>query len=93
MTYSIEFLPSAQKEWEKLGAAVRDQFKNRLDERSNHPRVPKDALRDYPGHYKIKLGSSGYRLIYRVVDKTVTILVVRLGKREQGRVYKRLPVD
>ena len=93
MTYRLEFLSSAQKQWDKLGATVRDQFKKKLEERKDRPRVPKDSLRDYPDHYKIKLRSSGYRLIYRVLDRTVTIVVVRIGKREQGRVYERLPVD
>ena len=91
MIYSIELLPSAQKEWDKLGATIRDQLREKLEERRDRPRVPKDALRDYPGHYKIKLRSSGYRLIYRVVDRTVTIMIVRIGKREQGKVYQRLP--
>lgn len=33
MTYSLEFLPSALKEWEKLGHTVREQLKKKLRER------------------------------------------------------------
>jgi mRNA interferase RelE/StbE len=55
--------------------------------------VQKDALRDFPGHYKIKLRDAGYRLIYRVEEAIVTILVVRIAKREHGESYRKIPRD
>ncbi len=59
MTYSLEFLPSALKEWEKLGHTVREQLKKKLRERLELPKVTADALREMPNHYKIKLRASG----------------------------------
>jgi mRNA interferase RelE/StbE len=88
MTYSLEFLPSAQKEWEKLGATLRSQFKKKLGERLSHPRVATDALRGMPDHYKIKLRSAGYRLVYRVEDERITVVVVAVGRREGSAVYE-----
>lgn len=88
MSFELQFLPSALKEWEKLGAPVRDQFKKKLAERLEHPRVPKDALRGLSDHYKIKLRDAGYRLVYRVENHTVTVTVVAVGKRERSRVYR-----
>ncbi|MCX5511593.1 type II toxin-antitoxin system RelE/ParE family toxin [Pseudomonas sp. BJa3] len=41
-----------------------------------------------PSHYKIKLKASGYRLVYRVEDDRVVIVVVAVGKRERGGVYQ-----
>lgn len=87
MSFDLEFLPSALKEWQKLGAPVRDQLKKKLSERLGSPRVPKDALHGMPDHYKIKLRDAGYRLVYRVDDRTVVVTVVAVGKRERGRVY------
>jgi mRNA interferase RelE/StbE len=87
MTYRLEFLPSAQKEWEKLGATVKSQFNKKLRERLETPRVPSAELHGMPDCYKIKLRQSGYRLVYRVVDLRVTVLVVAVGKRERGEVY------
>ena len=88
MSFDLRFLPSALKEWEKLGAPVRTQFKKKLAERLQHPRVPKEALHGLPDHYKIKLRDAGYRLVYRVDDQTVTVTVVAVGKRERSRVYR-----
>jgi len=88
MTYKLEFLPSALKEWNKLGATLREQFKKKLTERLQAPRVPADALQGMADHYKIKLRAAGYRLVYRVNDDTVTVIVVAVGKRERSDVYK-----
>jgi mRNA interferase RelE/StbE len=41
-----------------------------------------------PDHYKIKLRSAGYRLVYRVEDLRVVVAVVAVGKRERGDVYE-----
>lgn len=88
MTYRLEFLPSARKEWDKLGATLREQFKKKLAERLSHPRIPADALRGMADHYKIKLRSAGYRLVYRVEDERITVVVVAVGRRERSEIYK-----
>ena len=88
MTYKLEFLPSALKEWDKLGHTLREQAKKKLRERLEAPKVQADALRDLPGHYKIKLRTAGYRLVYRVEDDRVVVVVVAVGKRERGAAYK-----
>jgi mRNA interferase RelE/StbE len=88
MTFKLEFLPSALKEWEKLGATLRDQLKKKLIARLELPRVGADALYGMPDHYKIKLRSAGYRLVYRVEDKRVVVTVVAVGKRQRGDVYE-----
>ena len=44
MPYELAFKPSALKEWGKLGASVREQFKKKLAERLAHPHVPSAAL-------------------------------------------------
>lgn len=87
MTYKLEFLSSALKEWGRLGHTVREQIKKKLGERLEAPKVQADALRDMPGHFKIKLRASGYRLVYRVEDERVVVVVVSVGKRERGAAY------
>ena len=87
MPFELEFLPSALKEWHGLGHTVRAQLKNKLAERLEQPKVPADALRGLPGHYKIKLRAAGYRLVYRVEDARVTVVVIAVGKRERSAAY------
>ena len=39
MSYELAFLPSARKEWDKLGATLKAQFRKKLAERLEAPRV------------------------------------------------------
>lgn len=87
-TYKLEFLPSARKEWDKLGATVRTQFRKKLRERLDDPRVDAAQLRGMPDCYKIKLKAAGYRLVYRVEDMRVTVVVVAVGQRNRNMVYQ-----
>jgi mRNA interferase RelE/StbE len=88
MSYRLEFLPSALKEWRKLGATIREQFVKKLRERLDQPHVPSDALHGMARHYKIKLRQAGYRLVYRVDDGALIVTVVAVGKRERLEVYR-----
>jgi mRNA interferase RelE/StbE len=89
MTYSLSFLPSALKEWSKLDATLRKQFKKKLAERLENPRVIADHLHGLKDHYKIKLRTSGYRLVYEVDDDILRVLVIAVGKRDKGIVYSK----
>ena len=80
-TYELDFLEDALKEWKKLNSTVRDQFAKMLDERLAAPRVPSARLSDFPDCYKIKLRKAGYRLVYRVDDGRIVIIVIAIGHR------------
>ncbi|MGH8147288.1 MAG: type II toxin-antitoxin system RelE family toxin [Rhodanobacteraceae bacterium] len=88
MSYSLAFVDSALKEWRKLAPSIRDQFKKKLAERMQHPRVPSAKLHNMPDCYKIKLRTVGYRLVYQVDDNVVVVTVIAVGKRDQLRAYR-----
>lgn len=88
MTYSLAFRESALKEWKKLDPPIREQFRKKLVERLERPRVESARLSGMPDCYKIKLKSAGYRLVYQVEDRTVTVVVVAVGRRERNFRYK-----
>jgi mRNA interferase RelE/StbE len=90
MSYSLEFLPSALKEWKKLDSTVQTQLKKKLAERLLNPHVPAAHLHGFSNHYKIKLRALGYRLVYEVIDDKLLVLVIVIGKREKGEVYETL---
>ena len=77
MTYNLDFLESASKEWRKLDGSIREQFKKKL----------KDRLHGARDRYKIKLRHAGYRLVYQVMDSEIVVLVIAVGKREGSAVY------
>ena len=89
MSYKLQFLPRALKEWRKLDQSIQVQLKKKLNERLEIPHVLSSKLRGYDSVYKIKLRAFGYRLVYEVDDEVITILVVVVGKRDRGWVYKQ----
>jgi mRNA interferase RelE/StbE len=88
MTYDLAFLDEALKEWRKLDNATREQFKSKLAERLQNPKIPSARLHGAKERYKIKLRNAGYRLVYQVQDRELLVLVVAVGKRERNEVYK-----
>ncbi|MFK0572994.1 type II toxin-antitoxin system RelE/ParE family toxin [Endozoicomonas sp.] len=88
MIYELEFKKSALKEWRKLNPAVKEQFKKLLERRLSNPHVPSAKVTGAPNLYKIKLRQLGYRLVYLVSDKTVTVSVISVGKRSKNEVYQ-----
>ena len=91
MTYNLKILPSAQKEWDKLNPDLKNQFKKKLKERLENPRILSAALSgtELIDCFKIKLVSAGYRLVYRVEDQHLIIEVIAVGKREKSLIYNK----
>lgn len=88
MSYKLAFHPDAMSEWRRLDATVSEQFKKKLAERLQNPRVPSARLAGHKDRYKIKLRSVGYRLVYEVRDAVLLVIVVAVGKRERNAVYR-----
>lgn len=88
MSYRLVFKAEAKKEWDKLDATLREQFKKKLAERIERPRIESSRLSGMQDCYKIKLRSAGYRLVYQVRDNELVVSVVAVGKRERNAVYK-----
>jgi mRNA interferase RelE/StbE len=90
MTYKLEFHEDALKEWNKLDGSVRGQFKTQLAARLENPHVPSAKLRgrDMKDVYKIKLRGIGYRLVYEVRDRVLTVYVLAVARRDKSEAYE-----
>lgn len=89
MTYELAFLDAALKEWRKLDTNIRDQFKKKLAERLENPRLPSAKLPGAKDRYKIKLRTAGYRLVYEVRDAQLIVMVVAIiGRRDRNAAYR-----
>jgi len=88
MTYKIYFIKKARKEWDKLDFSIKDQLKKKIIERLENPHVSKDKLSIKENFYKIKLRTTGYRLIYHVIDEKLIVNIIAIAKRDKDYVYK-----
>jgi mRNA interferase RelE/StbE len=89
-TFDLEFHVLALKEWEKLDGSIREQFKKALEKRVINPHVISAKLNhDLANFYKIKLRTTGYRLVYEVVEHRLVIFIIAVGKRDKEITYKK----
>jgi mRNA interferase RelE/StbE len=87
--YRLQFLPEALKEWEGLDGSIKQPLKRLLEKRLDNPHLPGAELtRDLLGCYKIKLVKQGVRLVYRVADDALVVLVLAVDRREESAAYK-----
>jgi len=82
MNYKLKFLPSALKEWRKLSPEIGTRFSKKLARILESPHVPAARIRGYKQHYKIKLRSVGYRLVYEVNDDEIIVYMICVGRRD-----------
>ncbi|ENV36841.1 hypothetical protein F959_01648 [Acinetobacter venetianus RAG-1 = CIP 110063] len=88
MTYELEFSKNALKKFDKLNPQIAEQFIRKLEAILENPKIPKNKLSGSIDLYKIKLRSAGYRLVYKVKDDVVVVLVLDVDRRDS--IYKSL---
>ena len=89
VVYELAIHPGAEKEWAKMDGSIKRRFKEKLTkERLRHPRVVKDALRELPDCYKIKIATPQFRLIYHVNDAKRLLTILSVASRDD--VYEEL---
>lgn len=91
--YRLKFVPQALAEWEALDGSVKEPLRKALKKRLQQPHVPGSELHgSLQGCYKIKLRKQGWRLVYRVKDDVLIVMVMAVAKRENSVAY-RLAVE
>ncbi len=89
MAWKIEFVPASAKELKKLGKAEAARIIATLEKRIavlDDPRSLGSALTgELGGLWRWRIGD--YRVVARIEDERITILVVRIGHRRE--VYRR----
>jgi len=74
---------------EEAGRYRASAVKKKLAEVLLKPRIEASRLHSLPDRYKIKLRSSGYGLVYQVIDQEIVVFVVAVDRRERDQAYKK----
>ncbi len=90
--YRIEFAPAATRQFKKLPREVQVRISRRIDTLAERPRPDGVKKVECEGSmYRIRVGD--YRVIYKIVDKLLLVLVLTLGQRADVLPIKRSSVD
>jgi len=85
MAWSLEFVPQARKDLMKLDRAAATRIVKTLEERIASLSDPRSLgaplTGEHDGYWRWRIGD--YRVIARIQDEKVTILVVRVGHRRE----------
>ena len=87
MPYSVRVAPAAARVIRKLDRPVQKRILQKLTELEREPR-PNGVEKLSGGEetrYRVRVGD--YRIIYRVDDRILTVLVVKVGHRSE--VYRK----
>lgn len=86
--FRLKFVPDALKEWQSLDGSIKEPLRKALKKRLQQPHVPGSELHgNLQGCYKIKLRKQGYRLVYKVEDDLLIVLVLSVDRREDMAAY------
>lgn len=81
MAWTVEFLPAAAKELKALDRTVAARIVRTLEERIAATDDPRTLVGEHAGFWRWRIGD--YRLIARIDDRRITVLVVRIAHRRE----------
>jgi len=84
--YSIKYTKEAKKKIEKLDKSIRLVITNAIESLLSNPYKGKPLSYELAGLYSLR--TSDYRIIYRIKEKQLIIIVVTVGHRRE--IYKKL---
>ncbi len=84
--YSILYTREAKKNIEKLDPSVKRIIRKAIESLSLNPAKGKPLTYDLAGLHSLR--TSDYRIIYRIKEKKLLIIVVAVGHRKE--IYKKL---
>ena len=86
MSYTVEFLPSAQRELAALPKDVQRRIASRIDALREDPRPPRARqLQGEDRLYRFRVGD--YRVIYSIEGRRLVVVIVKVGRRRD--VYRK----
>jgi mRNA interferase RelE/StbE len=83
--YTVEFRPTAAKEFKKLPLEAKQRIEVQIEALRLDPRPPgAKTLQGGNGELRIRVGD--YRVIYRIQDDKLIVLVLKVGHR--SKIYR-----
>jgi mRNA interferase RelE/StbE len=94
MSYSIEFIPEAAKDYEGLDGSIKKDVNRKIDELAENPFLGEKLGHkfniDLTGFLKIYVHGKKYRIVYRLITPEVieVVEIWGIGKREKEEIYR-----
>ncbi len=84
--YTVKYTKEAKKTIEKLDVSIKIIIKKAIESIASNPYKGKPLAYELSGLYSFR--TSDYRIIYRIKEKELLIIVITVGHRKE--IYKKL---
>jgi mRNA interferase RelE/StbE len=82
MSYEVQILPKAARQIKVLSVEVRQDISIAIQSLASEPRpIGVKKLSGEKDIYRVRVGN--YRVLYRIVDKVLVVVVVSVGHRRE----------
>jgi len=82
MSYEVQILPKAMRQIKALSVEMRQDITLTIQSLANEPRpIGVKKLSGEKDIYRVRVGN--YRVLYRIVDKVLVVVVVSVGHRRE----------
>jgi mRNA interferase RelE/StbE len=87
LTYRIAFTPAAYRQLQDIPKRDQRRIREKIDRLATNPRPPgAKVIQAGTGCLRVRVGD--YRIVYKINDDVLTVLVIRIGHRRE--VYRNL---
>ena len=96
MTYKIQFLPEAARDYKELDGSIKKLVNKKIEEIERNPflgeKLGNKFNIDLTGFLKTYVASKKYRIIYRLLspEKVEIVEIWGIGKREKEEIYRTI---
>ncbi|MDD5770538.1 MAG: type II toxin-antitoxin system RelE/ParE family toxin [Candidatus Gracilibacteria bacterium] len=85
--YKINYLAEARIEFKKLDKSIQEQVFKKLLKISENPEIGDNLSGNLAGYKKVYVYHKQIRIVYRIIEDKIEVLVIAIGKRENKKVY------
>jgi mRNA interferase RelE/StbE len=84
--YTVKYTKEAKKNIEKLDQSIKQVIKKAIESLSSNPYRGKPLVYELSGLFSFR--TSDYRIIYRIREEEILIIIIAVGHRKE--IYKKL---
>ena len=92
MAWRVELTEAAEQDFAALDGSLRKLVRKKLAKLEENPYIGEElqnrAGSDLRGYYKLYFFGTRYRIVYRLEGHILVVLVIGIGQRAQGKVYR-----
>ena len=86
--YNILYDPKVENDLKKIDQSLRVQVFKKIEKISINPKIWDNLTWNLAWLKKIYVNNKKIRIVYKIIDDKIEILVIAIWKRENSKVYK-----